>query len=110
MSVTSPVNTTSMQMAFRTYKGATVAIANPMMVQGTGSGLSDAQAEKTGIYSANGNVYVLSNGVGEVEVYNLLGQLVRTEQVVDGCNELSGLNAGQVYVVRYGDKAQKVVL
>lgn len=110
MEITTPETAVSLYLAFRCYGGSTVAIANPMMVEGSGSGLSDAQAEKTGIYSANGNVYVLSNGVGTVEVYNLLGQLVRTEQVVDGCNELSGLNAGQVYVVRYGDKAQKVVL
>lgn len=110
ITVTAPATTTTLCYEFRVYGASTVQIANPMMVEGSGSGLSDAQAEKTGIYSANGNVYVLSNGVGMVEVYNLLGQLVRTEQVVDGCNELSGLNAGQVYVVRYGDKAQKVVL
>lgn len=110
MTVTSPATTTSMQFALRAYGGATVAVANPMMVEGTGSGLSDAQAAKTGIYSANGSVYVLSDGVGTVEVYNLLGQLVRTEQVSDGCNELTGLDKGQVYVVRYGEKAQKVIL
>ena len=110
ITVTTPPTGASLEMGFRVYGGSVAQMANPMMVEGSGSGLSDAQAEKTGIYSANGNVYVLSNGVGMVEVYNLLGQLVRTEQVVDGCNELSGLNAGQVYVVRYGDKAQKVVL
>lgn len=110
MTVTSPATTTSMQFALRAYGGATVAVANPMMVEGTGSGLSDAQAAKTGIYSANGSVYVLSDGVGTVEVYNLLGQLVRAEQVSDGCNELTGLDKGQVYVVRYGEKAQKVIL
>lgn len=110
MTVTSPATTTSMQFALRVYGGATVAVANPMMVEGTGSGLSDSQAAKTGIYSANGSVYVLSDGVGTVEVYNLLGQLVRAEQVSDGCNELTGLDKGQVYVVRYGEKAQKVIL
>lgn len=108
--ITAPATTNAMQYAFRGYRGNEVVIANPIMVKGTGLGISDAQAAATGIYSANGSVYVLSDGVGTVEVYNLLGQLVRTEQVVDGCNELSGLAQGQVYVVRYGEKAQKVVL
>lgn len=112
MTVTTPATAASLNCGFRVYGGSTAALANPIMVEGNGggSGLTDAQAAKTGIYSANGSVYVLSDGVGTVEVYNLLGQLVRTEQVSDGCNELTGLDKGQVYVVRYGEKAQKVIL
>lgn len=101
---------TTLHYEFRVYGGATVQFANPYLGLADGTGLTDANAAKTGIYAYDGTVVVLANESGVAEVYNLLGEKVKSVMVEEGSNEISDLARGQVYVVRYGNKVQKVIL
>lgn len=100
----------TLEYGFRTYGGADVIWANPYFAPADGTGLTDANAAKTGIYAYDGTVVVLANESGVAEVYNLLGEKVKSVMVEEGSNEISDLARGQVYVVRYGNKVQKVIL
>lgn len=103
-------NITTLCYEFRVYRGAKVQLANPFFALADATGLTDANAAKTGIYAYDGTVVVLANESGVAEVYNLLGEKVKSVMVEEGSNEISDLARGQVYVVRYGNKVQKVIL
>lgn len=62
------------------------------------------------IYANGGKVVVDASQDGMIEVYNVVGQKVRIQQGVEGNNEVGGLNRGQVYIVKFAGKTQKVIL
>ena len=66
---------------------------------GETTGLTADVSEKEIIYAANGNIYinnVLSKRV--IDIYNILGQRVRSIELKDGNNTISGLSKG-IYIV-----------
>lgn len=71
--------------------------------------ISAVEAANT-IISVNGNLVVNAQESGMVEVYNMVGQKVKTVSAKEGYNEVTGLSAGQVYVIKFAGKTHKVVL
>ena len=47
---------------------------------------------------------------GTIEVYNTFGQIVKSVTVGEGYHEVTGLPAGQVYIVKFAGQTHKVVL
>lgn len=95
---------------FQLWKNATYILA----------GLRDLKLSKvTSIESAQvfnnvfvreGNVYVNTNAATTINVYNVLGGLVKTINANEGMNTIEGLNRGQMYIIRTGAENVKVVL
>lgn len=65
--------------------------------------------EQTGMYTANGLLFVEATKEEEISVYDLSGRMVANLKLQVGTNEISGLNKG-MYLVRRADKTTKVVL
>lgn len=84
-------------------------IKNPSEFTLTATSISSVEAVNR-VVSAGGNLVVNSDQAGTIEVYNTFGQKVRAVVVKEGYNEVTGLPAGQVYIVRFAGQTHKVVL
>ncbi len=62
-----------------------------------------------GISAKKGEIIVSSNAGETVQVYNALGGLVKTTVVSEGISTIS-VPSGQLYIVKIGNTAQKVVV
>lgn len=109
ITVTAPATTTSIHVDLRVYNGAVVLVDNVSVVKAGESSISKTESANR-IYGSNGVVTVKAEKVGIAEVYNLLGQKITSFQVKEGDNTLNGLSKGQIYMVKFAGKTQKVVL
>lgn len=62
------------------------------------------------VYTRDGSIYVNANTASTINVYNVLGGLVRTINANEGLNTINGLSKGQMYIIRAGAENVKVVL
>ncbi len=61
------------------------------------------------VYTSGNSLFVKAISNGRVSVYDLLGKSVRSIDVVEGINEISGLNKG-IYIVKIGTENIKAIL
>ena len=73
-------------------KGATaVKVESPVSIESVAT-------NNLSIYSAGNTLYVNVPEAQKLDIYGIDGRLVRSEMLVEGENELSGLNRG-IYVI-----------
>ncbi len=77
------------------------------------SGVADVVVEGVQAYIANGNIYVNVKGgekAGELNVYSVAGQLVKTAQLSQGTNIIPAEDLAKgAYLLQYNGKTVKVV-
>jgi hypothetical protein len=62
------------------------------------------------VFTMGGNLYVQATEQTNINIYNVMGALVRTVRLEQGLNTIEGLSQGQVYVVKTSSEVIKVVL
>jgi hypothetical protein len=67
-------------------------------------------AHKNMVFTMGGNLYVQAAEQTSINIYNVMGALVRTVRLEQGLNTIEGLSQGQVYVVKTDSEVVKVVL
>jgi hypothetical protein len=74
----------------------------------SGSGINDITDNQVNVFARNGIIHI--NGLQtktKVQVFNLQGQLVRSEWI-SGTGVIDGLPAGQIYLVKIGNRNYKL--
>ena len=66
--------------------------------------------QKNVVFTMGGNLYVQATEQTNINIYNVMGALVRTVRLEQGLNTIEGLSQGQIYVVKIDSEAIKVVL
>ncbi|HQM93636.1 MAG TPA: hypothetical protein PKZ18_07050, partial [Bacteroidales bacterium] len=66
--------------------------------------------QKNVVFTMGGNLYVQATEQTNINIYNVMGALVRTVRLEQGLNTIEGLTQGQIYVVKIDSEAIKVVL
>lgn len=82
------------------------------MVESTGTGINDIKANtKLPVYVSEGVLYVGNTTVGDiVTIYSVAGQMLKSEKAENTTTKISGLAPRQVYLVKCGARAAKVIL
>jgi hypothetical protein len=76
----------------------------------SGLGIHATTPDEIHVFALNGEIHVRGlHTKTPVQVFNLRGQLLR-EQIIDGTRPISGFPAGNIYIVKIGNKHYKVVL
>ena len=109
LTVTAPATTTTIHVDLRLYNNAEVIVDNVSVVKAGSSNIANIEKANR-IYAHGGVVTVKAENNGIAEVYNLLGQRIMTFQIKAGDNNLNGLAKGQIYMVKFAGKTQKIVL
>lgn len=109
LTVTAPATTTTIHVDLRAYNNSEVIVDNVSVVKAGGSSIANLEKANR-IYANGGVVTINTENNGIAEVYNLLGQRVMNFQIKAGDNNLNGLAKGQIYMVKFAGKTQKVVL
>lgn len=62
------------------------------------------------VFTKNGTIYIQTDNTQTVEIYNVLGKLIRCIKVNKGVNAIDGLNMRQIYLVKTNNDVVKVIL
>lgn len=74
-----------------------------------GSAVKQQVKHSNSVYTSGNSLFVKSAVAGKATIYDMLGKVVRSVNVVEGLNEVSGLKKG-VYVVRIGSESVKATI
>lgn len=74
-----------------------------------GAGIKGQDKTINAVYTSGNSLFVKSAAAGRVVVYDMLGKVVRSSEVLKGTNEITGLNRG-IYIVRIGNENIKAIL
>lgn len=72
-------------------------------------GLQQADASSRQIFANQGSLFVQSNQVEAIMVYDILGRIVKSQELHEGLNEIRGLSQG-IYLLRVGSDSLKIRL
>jgi hypothetical protein len=74
-------------------------------------GINDKSHAKTvnTVYTSGNSLFIKAEEAGQISVFDMLGKVVRSVNVLEGTNEVSGLKKG-IYIVRIGNEKIKAIL
>lgn len=106
---TVPAGAATLQLAVRSYKGATSSFDNFVLVESTSANVEYTKVDKFGFFKSGKHLlsFQISNGT-PVEIFNMVGEKVVSTQYNGGI-AVGHLNKG-VYIVRTDKGTQKVTL
>lgn len=61
------------------------------------------------VYSSGNSLFVKAASAGRIVLFDMLGKVVRSTEILEGTNEISGLNKG-IYIIRIGNENIKAML
>jgi len=86
-----------------------VYISKIVVLSDQGNSVASNKESTMVAYSSGGTLFIRTDKAQMANIYNLMGQCVRTTRLNEGQNEIKGLNRG-LYIVRSDNKITKVIL